>query len=303
MSVFAIETSHLAHQFGGHPVLEDVTLAIPHGGITAILGRPGAGKTTLLRDLIGFLKASGGEVRVLGLNPRTRAAEIRRRVGFVPERFELPSWMSVHDHLRFLEPFYPSWNHEEEVRLLDLLGLDPRARVDPMSKGERTKHLLLAALIPEPEVLVLDAPFDGLTSSARADLISAILDHAQHPGRTVVIASHSLPDVERLADHLVVIDEGRVVLNGDIEDIRRRVVRVQVSLAVGEERWTPPGRPMIEDYGEDLLLTYFEWQRDYESSLEEDPDVLRMKILHRDLNHVFLAAVRGGSDSCVASLL
>ena len=240
---------------------------------------------------------------MLGLNPRTDSAEIRRRIGFLPERFELPAWMSVRDHLRFLEPFYPRWNREEEARLLDLFSLDPTARVDRMSKGERTKHVLLAALAHEPEILILDEPFSGLDPSARADILSAILDHLRDEGRTVLMASHSLPDVERVADHLVLLEDGRVRLSGDLEQIRRRTVRVQVTLAVGEERWAPPGTPMVERYGSDLLLTYVEWDDEYETLLAADPDVLGTRRLHRDLNHVFLAAVRGEQSACVVSVL
>jgi ABC-type multidrug transport system ATPase subunit len=117
------------------------------------------------------------------------------------------------------------------------------------------------------------------------------------------MASHSLPDVERVADHLILLEEGRVLLSGDIEEIRNRTVRIQVTLAVGEEKWTPPGRPMVEQFGGDLLLTYVEWIDEYEASLAADPDVLGMRRLHRDLNHVFLAAVRGEQRPCVVSLL
>jgi ABC-2 type transport system ATP-binding protein len=303
MSVYAVETGHLEHRFGRRRVLSDVTLAIPHGGVTAILGRNGVGKTTLLRDLVGFLKPSSGKARVLGLNPRTESAEIRRRIGFLPERFELPAWMSVRDHLRFLEPFYPSWNREEEARLLDLFCLDPNAKVDRLSKGERTKHVLLAALVHEPELLLLDEPFSGLDPSVRADILSAILDHLREEGRTVLIASHSLPDVERVADRLVLLEAGRVALSGDLEEIRSRTVRLQVTLTVGEERWAPPGRPLIERYGDDMVLTYLDWDEEYEARIAIDPDVLVMRRIKRDLNHVFLAAVRGEKSSCVVSLL
>jgi ABC-2 type transport system ATP-binding protein len=294
-----LETTGLVKRYGRRAVLDGLDLVVPDGSVTALLGRNGIGKTTLLRILIGFQPATSGSARVLGLDPRRHGPRIRRLVGFVPERLELPRWMRVRDHLRFLRPFYPSWDRDEEARLLELFSLDPKAKLHRMSKGERTRHALLAALAHRPSLLLLDEPFSGLDPSARADVLSAVLDHLRDEGRTVLLASHSLPDVERVADRVVLVESGKVALEGDLEEVRRRTVRLQVTLAASANGWRPPGRPVVERAGEDVVLTYLEWRDEHEAALRADPAVTAVRRLGRDLGDVFLAALRREEEPCV----
>jgi ABC-2 type transport system ATP-binding protein len=209
----------------------------------------------------------------------------------------------VRDHLRFLRPFYPSWDRQEEERLIDLFALDPKAKLRRMSKGERTKHALLAALAHRPRLLLLDEPFSGLDPAVRADILAAILDSLRDEGRTVLLASHSLPDVERVADRLVLLEDGGVRIDDDLEDVRERTVRLEVGLAVGTECWTPPGHPMIERGPAEVLLTYLDFRDEYEAQIRSDPDVLTFRRLNRDLGHVFMAALHDEEVPCVASSL
>src|SRR5262245_42384693 len=117
----AVSVVALARRFGAQDVLNGVDLRVPYGSVTALLGRNAAGKSTLLRALVGLVRPDHGTMRVLDLDPARRGAAVRRRVGFAPDRLELPRWMRVRDFLAFLEPFYPTWSVATASRLLDQL--------------------------------------------------------------------------------------------------------------------------------------------------------------------------------------
>ena len=289
MTRAVIATRGLTCRFGRNEVLRGVDLEVPEGSVTALLGRNGEGKSTLLRILIGFLPPDAGDARVLDLDPRRRGAELRARVGYVPERLELPPWMTIADHLRFLRPFYPTWNDAEVARLIDRLGLDPTARIRDLSKGFRTKHLLLCALAHEPRLLLLDEPFSGLDPVLRGDVMGAVLDHLREDGRTVLLVSHSLVDVERVADRVALLDQARIAFHDDLETVRAHCARVAVTLAPGTDDWTPPGSPMVERDGSDVLLTYLDWCPALADRLAADAAVLDSRPLPRDLRDVFVA--------------
>ena len=301
MSV-AVSVRGLTRKFGRNHVLNGVDIDVPAGSITALLGRNGAGKSTLLKILVGFLPPSGGEVRVLGLDPAKKGPRVRRLVGYVPDRTELPRWMTVRDHFRFLEAFYPSWDRTQESRLVQVLGLERAAKVRDLSKGQRAKHALVAALAHRPELLLLDEPFSGLDPIVRHEVLGAVVGHLRDDGRTVVLVSHSMADVERAADRVVLLENGRVRLEGDLEEVRRRAQRVAVTLRGGADAvWTAPGEPGVQRDGAELVLTYLDWDERHEALLRADSAVESFRRLPRALDDVFLAAVGKEEAPCAAS--
>ena len=296
-----IETRALAMRFGKNHVLRGVDLDVPRGSVTALLGRNGIGKSTLLRILVGFHPPTAGTARVLGLDPSKRGPQVRGLVGYVPDRLELPKWMSVRDHLRFLEPFYPTWDARLVDELLGRLQLDAAAKVATLSKGQRAKHALIAAMAHRPELLLLDEPFSGLDPVVRHEVLGAVMGHLREDGRTVLVVSHSMSDIERVADRLVFLDEGRVRLDMDLEEVQRRARRVAVTLREGTNGWVPPGKPVVARTGDDVLLTYLDWREEHDEALRGDDAVTDVRQLQRDLNDVFLAAVGREEAQCAAS--
>ncbi len=296
-----ITTAGLSMRFGRRHVLRDVSVRVPNGSVTALLGRNGTGKSTLLRILVGFHHATAGEACVLGLDPRRRGPDVRRRVGYVPERLELPRWMTIRDHFRFLAPFYPTWDAALATDLARRLDLDEKAKVAVLSKGQRAKHALIAALAHRPVVLLLDEPFSGLDPVVRHEVLTAVMGHLRDEGRTVVVVSHSMSDVERVADRLVLIEDGRVRLDAALEDVQRRARRVAVTLKPGADAWKPPGTPRIERTGDDAVLTYLDWDEAYDAALRADAAVADLRQLPRDLDHVFVAAVGKEAEPCAVS--
>jgi ABC-2 type transport system ATP-binding protein len=283
-------------------VLRDLSISFETGSVTALLGRNGVGKSTLLRVLVGFLPQTSGSCRVFGLDPAHRGPEIRRRLGYVPDTLELPKWMSVDDHLRFLEAFYPTWDRAEERRLLAQLDLDAAAKVKDLSKGQREKHALVAALAHRPELLLLDEPFSGLDPVVRQEVLTAVLGHLREEGRTILVVTHSIQDVERLADRIVLLDEGRVRLDGASEDLRRRVRRVAVTLRRGTPAtWTAPGRPHADRRGDDVVLAYLDWDETVSARLDADPAIEDWRQLATGLEDLFRLATAGGATQPAAA--
>jgi len=221
MNEFAVQARGLAVRFGCKRVLEGLNLDVPSGSVTALVGPNGAGKSTLLRILVGALVPNGGRASVLGLDPAREGPRVRARAGYVPDRFEVPRWMRGRDWLRFLARFYASWSVDEEQRLLGLLQLDPSDKIADLSKGARAKLALIAALAHRPKLLLLDEPFSGLDVSARDAIATAIFGHLREESRTVLFVSHSLSDVERLADRIAILEGGRVVRAGELETVAR----------------------------------------------------------------------------------
>ncbi len=205
--------------FGKRRVLDSVDFELQRGSVTALVGDNAAGKSTLLRILVGAVVADGGSARVLGLDPAHDGVRVRAQVGYVADRMELPNWMRVRDWLGFCARFYPNWSEEERARLCELLELEERVKVRELSKGNRAKLGLIAALAHRPQLLLLDEAFSGLDAKTRHRLSKAVLDHLRDDSRSVLLVSHSTADIERLCDRVAILEGGRIVREGDIETL------------------------------------------------------------------------------------
>jgi ABC-2 type transport system ATP-binding protein len=216
-----VSVKRLCVRFGRRTILDGLDLDVPRGSVTALVGRNGAGKSTLLRVLVGALVPQAGTVRVLGLDPAREGPRVRARIGYVPDHIDVPSWMRARDWLAFVERFYPSWNELERRRWLDILALDDGSKVSELSKGARTKLALVAALSHGPELLLLDEPFSGLDVGVRHAITTAVLTSLRDESRSVLLVSHSIPDLERLADRVAVLSDGRIERAGELEVLGR----------------------------------------------------------------------------------
>ncbi len=216
-----VSVKGLGVRFGRQTVLDGLDLDVRRGSVTALVGRNGAGKSTLLRVLVGALVPQAGSARVLGLDPAREGPRVRARIGYVPDHIDVPSWMRGRDWLAFVGRFYATWSAAEERRWIDVLELDERTKVAEMSKGARTKLALVAALAHAPEMLLLDEPFSGLDVGVRHAITTAVLTSLRDEARTVLLVSHSIPDVERLADRVAILAGSRIERTGDIEVVGR----------------------------------------------------------------------------------
>jgi ABC-2 type transport system ATP-binding protein len=226
----AIEVSGLRKQYGGVDALRGLDLAVPAGSIFGFLGRNGAGKTTTIKTLLGMAKPTAGDVRVLGLRadrPEASVA-IRRRTGFVSEDKDLYGSMTVVEIVRFTAAFYPRWRRDLEERYVRRFELPAGRKVSALSRGTRTKLALLLALCRGAELLVLDEPTSGLDPAVTEEVLQALVSHAANEAMTIFFSSHQIAEVDQIADRVAIVDRGRTVLSGALDDLRERYCRVQL---------------------------------------------------------------------------
>ncbi|HEX7558472.1 MAG TPA: ABC transporter ATP-binding protein [Usitatibacter sp.] len=216
----AIHISGLSRHFGSKQALSSVTLSLPRGGVYGLVGANGAGKTTVIKHLLGLLKAQEGSVRVLGLDPVADPVGVLSRVGYLSEENDLPGWMSVDELMRYTRAFYPAWDNAYAEELRQRFALDPAARIAKLSKGQKARAGLLAALAYRPELLILDEPSSGLDPIVRRDILGAVMRMIADEGRTVLFSSHLLDEVEEVADHVTMMSRGRIVLSGPLREIK-----------------------------------------------------------------------------------
>jgi len=219
MSEPLIEVSQLTRRFGARTALAAVSLSLPRGAVYGLVGANGAGKTTLIRHILGLLRAESGSVRVFGLDPVADPVGVLSRIGYLSEENDLPGWMRVDELVRYSRAFYPAWDDAYAEELRRSFALDPRARVKSLSKGQKARLGLLVALAYRPQLLVLDEPSSGLDPIVRRDILGAVLRTIAHEGRTVLFSSHLLEEVEEVADHVTMIDQGRIVLGAPLSTI------------------------------------------------------------------------------------
>jgi len=226
----AIQTTDLRKTYDGVEALRGLTLAVPAGSICGFLGRTGSGKTTTIKLLLGMARPSSGRATVFGLAADSPAdsVEIRRRTGFVGDDKGLYDGMTVAAMIRFTASFYPQWSQELEAKYLRRFELAPARPVKALSRGMRTKLALLLALCRGADLLVLDEPTTGLDPAATEEVLQALVGHAADLGTTVFFSSHQLADVDQVADHVAIIDRGRVVVAGGLDDLRQQYRRIQL---------------------------------------------------------------------------
>lgn len=221
MSQPVIDVSDLTRRFGNKTALDSVDFSLPRGAVYGLVGPNGAGKTTLIRHILGLLRAESGSVRVFGLDPIADPVTVLSRIGYLSEENDLPRWMRFDELIRYSRAFYPSWDDTYAEELREAFALEPVAKIKDLSKGQKARVGLLVALAHRPELLVLDEPSSGLDPIVRRDIVGAVIRTIAHEGRTVLFSSHLLDEVEEVADHVTMINQGRIVLSGPLNDIRQ----------------------------------------------------------------------------------
>ncbi len=219
----AIEVRGLRKRFGRVQAVDGMDLTVPRGSVFGFIGPNGAGKTTLIKLLLGIVRPGSGAVRLLGGEPADPA--IRRRVGYLPERLQLPAALDARAFLRSVGRLKGLGRAELDAqvpRILDEVGLDPsawRRRCGTYSKGMVQRTGLAAALLGQPDLLLLDEPTDGIDPLGRRRM-RELLSRAASQGATIFLNSHLLAETERLCDHVAIAHRGRIVRDGSLASLR-----------------------------------------------------------------------------------
>lgn len=220
-----VETRDLTKRFGHNYALSGLTMTVPQGHIVGFLGRNGSGKTTTIKILLDVIRRTSGEATILG--EPTGSVATRRRIGFLGEDKRLYSYMTVREIIAFTRPFFSSWRIETETRLLSEFELPLSRKVNALSKGMRTKLGLLLNLSRHPELLILDEPSEGLDPVMTEQMLQNLVRHAAD-GTTIFFSSHQVAEVEQIADHIIAIEKGRVILEGSLDHLRQQFRRINL---------------------------------------------------------------------------
>lgn len=220
----ALETRGLRRIFGDVVAVDGIDLSVPRGSLYGFLGPNGAGKSTTIKCLTGLLRPSGGEMRILGIDPTADPVAVKRKIGVMPEDLALFDRLTGAETLAFvgqvhgLDPGTRKLRSDELLDLMDLHGAADSLVAD-YSHGMRKKLSLAAALLPAPRLLFLDEPFEGIDAVASRQIKELLLSYAKRGG-TIFLTSHILEIVERLSDHIGVIHHGRLVAQGPVAELR-----------------------------------------------------------------------------------
>ena len=206
----------LSKRFGGTQALDQVDLSIEPGRIVGLLGPNGSGKTTLIKLANGLLTPSEGELRVCGLLP---GKESHACVSYLPERTAIPTWMSVTQLLDFYQDFYADFRRDAAEEMLAHLNIPPKQRIKQMSKGTREKVQLIMVMSRAAKLYLLDEPIGGVDPATRDYILSTIIGN-YNPDAAVVISTHLIADVEKVLDDVVFINQGRIMLQASVDQIR-----------------------------------------------------------------------------------
>jgi ABC-2 type transport system ATP-binding protein len=224
----AIRVENLDKRFRKKLAVDDVSFSVPTGSICGLVGPNGAGKTTTIRILLDLLPRDAGTVSVLGLDPARKAFDVLSRVGYVPEQHHIYAWMKVEQVLQFAAGVYPRWDWQEAKQVNAILDLPIDRKVKELSRGELAKLALIVALGHKPDLLVLDEPTSGLDPLIRREFLQAIVGLLKNADRTVFFSTHILSDVERVADRVIVMNEGRIVADDTLDALRARFCKVSL---------------------------------------------------------------------------
>ena len=249
-----LEVRGLQRHFGKVPAVDGVDLTVSEGQIYGFLGVNGAGKTTTIRLLLGIIAAEAGTISLLGETTRRTSVAQKQRIGYVSQEQNFYPWMTCQSLGRFVGAFYPTWDAAEFSRLLEVLGVPVERRVSQLSGGMRAKLALALALAPRPAVLILDEPTASLDPLARREFMQLIVAQARQHRRTTFFSSHLIDEVERCADCVGIIHDGRMRFEGSLDGLRATVRRLRVAARAD---FVPP--PEFERWHEETLDDIRTW--------------------------------------------
>ena len=221
-----ISLENLTVRYGRRLAVDAVSLAVPEGAVYALLGRNGAGKSSLVRCLLGEQKPSAGRASIFGCDVWKERASILGEVGVVPEDPDMPPAMSPRQVARFCSRLYPRWDAAGVEARLKRFGVPRDTPFGRLSKGQRGQVSLALALASGPRLLVLDDPTVGLDAVARKAVFEELIGELADRGTTVFMTTHDLAGVERIADRVAVLRQGRLVLDEEMETLKRRFRRI-----------------------------------------------------------------------------
>lgn len=292
MSESAIEFQDVQKSFGLAFALGPLSLNVPSGAIYALIGPNGAGKSTALNMLMGIGEPGFGHIRILGRDVREDEVAIKRRTAYVSPDMDYRAWGTVGRAIDFVRGFYPDWNAAYCEELQFTFGVHRDSRVDALSFGARMKLTLVLALSRDAELLVLDEPTLGLDAIARRQLFTELLKFMTREGRTILISSHQLTDLERFADHAAIMNHGRLLTSGRMDKLVERYRQFDARVVL-DTALDVPGVSVIDRQGDRVRLLL-----DQDAAAADALEALHLDVVAQvplTLEDLFLALIKSAN--------
>lgn len=281
-----IHVDNLCRFFGPAHVLDHVSLTVETGSISALLGPNGAGKTTLLKLMMGLIEPTNGEVNI-GDQTMWPPSSVTQRIGCLIDGMEPPRSTSIHELVRLSAAVNINFDHDRAKDLLGHKNLASHQRWHTLSKGQKRFVLLVMLLCRQCDVLLLDEPADGLDPEARMDLFQLLRRDCNERGTTVLVTTHIINDIEKVADDVCILHRGKLILQDGLETLREQTLMLET-----EERWEPPDGVQTLRMESGDRCTY--WLRDPHRRL---PDTVAHEIhrRHISLEELYLAVTKAAA--------
>jgi ABC-2 type transport system ATP-binding protein len=300
----AIELSHLSRRFGKSRVVDDVSFSIAPGTTCGFIGLNGAGKTTTIRMLVGLLAPTSGQIKLADCAMPSERDRAKRLIGYVPDRPTVYSWMTGQQAIDFCRAIYGSqWDHSLVATIARSLRLPLDKKVKHLSKGSAAKLSLLLAIGHDPRVLILDEPTTGFDVLARDEFLEGILKvntaaaEKGLPPRTVLFSSHSLGDVQRLADTVAILHQGKLLLHEPIDKLLGETKRIRAVMDESPQKtFAPPGTVRESRVGREWTVTVKDFSNDQVEFIRGKNQVSQVDVQDLTLDEVFRDYVREESD-------
>jgi ABC-2 type transport system ATP-binding protein len=224
-----IQMEKVSKRFGNTVAMQEVSVAAGPGTIIGLVGANGCGKSTLLRHIVGLYLPDQGRCQTLGCSAARLGPGELSRIGYVHQEGQLLDWMTVAQHIRYVAAYYDTWSRELEEQYVADFGIDRAARVGTLSPGQRQKLAILLAVGHRPQLLILDEPASALDPIVRGKFLDLMLSLIQDQDRTILISSHILSDIEKVIDHVWIMDAGRIIRDCGLDDLREQYCRVKLT--------------------------------------------------------------------------
>lgn len=291
----ALRATDVHYSYGRHEVLRGVSLTVERNSIVALLGLNGAGKTTLVRSLLGLIRPSSGRIELLGtpLESTPVSPALLARVGYVSERPALYDRLTAGDLIDFVRSVHPQWDEAGVHRYLDIFSIPLARRCKDLSSGTRAQLALTLAMAGRPELLILDEPTLGLDPWHRHQYLQLLLSEASEKGISVLMTSHDLYQIERVADNVAILQDGVIAVQAPLDVLKERVKRVRVGVSADQPDTAgmltalPDVRAVVHDAG-GYLLSVCNFSDDWLHRLRSLPGVTGAQVLDLSLEEVFL---------------
>lgn len=291
-----IRIQNVSKSFEDFQALKDLDLHVKKGSIYGLVGVNGSGKTTLIKHLTGVFRPDKGDILIDG-QPVFDNISIKERIGYISDDLFFFAMYNLKDSSRFYSKLYPRWNQERYRHMLQQFGLSEKKRLSRFSKGMQKQAAFILAMSSMPDVLVLDEPIDGLDPIVRKKVMKYIVEDVSERDMTVLVSSHNLKEMEGICDSIGILNQGRMVIERDLDELKSGISKVQAVFPreAGQEPWKGLNVLFHEKRGSvDLLIIKGETQQVEAALLKAKPVI--MDLLPLTLEEIFIYEMGGDND-------